>query len=99
MRLSPQQIMVIRQTVAELAGAATRVWLFGSRVEDAARGGDVDLLLEMDEPVPEPAALAAKVALRVSRSMYGRKVDVLIKAPNLTQFPIHQIALAQGICL
>jgi hypothetical protein len=31
--------------------------------------------------------------------MYGRKVDVLIKAPNLQFLPIHSIALAEGIRL
>jgi hypothetical protein len=31
--------------------------------------------------------------------MYGRKVDVLIKAPNLKLLPIHSIALAEGIRL
>ena len=99
MRLSPQQITQIHQSVAELAGTAARVWLFGSRVHDDARGGDVDLLLELDEVVAEPAALAARVAAKISRNMDGRKVDVLVKAPNLMQLPIHQVALAEGIRL
>jgi uncharacterized protein len=73
------------------------VWLFGSRVRDEARGGDVDLLLEVDSEVAEPALLAARLAAKVSRSMHGRKVDVLIKAPNLLHLPIHTIALAQGL--
>ena len=99
MRLSPEQITAIRQGVAELAGDQARVWLFGSRVRDHARGGDVDLLLEVDEVLTEPAQLAARLAARVSRSMYGRKVDVLVKAPNLMQLPIHTLALAEGIQL
>ena len=99
MRITTEQIAVIRQGVAELAGAQARVWLFGSRVSDEARGGDVDLLLELDDAIDEPARLSAKLAARVSRAMHGRKVDVLIKAPNLKFLPIHAIALAEGVRL
>lgn len=99
MRLTPTQIAAIRTSATQLAGDAARVWLFGSRVRDDARGGDVDLMLELDEAVAEPAQLSARLAARVSRAMYGRKVDVLIKAPNLKFLPIHSIALAEGIRL
>lgn len=99
MRLSPQQITAIRCDVAQLAGDAARVWLFGSRVRDEARGGDVDLLVELNEPVAEPAQLSARLAARISRSIYGRKVDVLIQAPNLLKLPIHAIAFTEGIRL
>ena len=99
MRITPEQVRVIRQGVAEFAGEQARVWLFGSRVRDDARGGDVDLMLELDEAVAEPAQLAARLAVRVSRAMDGRKVDVLVKAPNLLPLPIHAVALAEGIRL
>lgn len=99
MRLSPDQIVVIRQGVAQLAGASARVWVFGSRVRDDARGGDLDLLLDLDEEVAEPASLAARLSARISRSMLGRRVDVIIKAPNLQLLPIHTLALAQGFRL
>ena len=99
MRITLEQAIAIRQGATQLAGAKARVWLFGSRVRDDARGGDVDLMLELDEAVTEPAQLSARLAARVSRAMYGRKVDVLIKAPNLLLLPIHAIALAEGIRL
>jgi predicted nucleotidyltransferase len=99
MRLTTQQAIDIRKLVVQLAGSTARVWLFGSRVRDEARGGNVDLLLEVDSEVAEPALLAARLAAKVSRSMHGRKVDVLIKAPNLLHLPIHTIALAQGLQL
>ncbi len=99
MRLSPAQVAAIRKLVSQLAGDAARVWLFGSRVRDHERGGDVDLLLEVDEVVAEPAQLAARLAAQVSRTMHGRRVDVLIKAPNLMHLPVHTIALAEGVRL
>jgi predicted nucleotidyltransferase len=99
MRITPEQIRVIRQGVAELAGEEASVWLFGSRLRDDARGGDVDVMVELNEAVAEPAQLAARLAVRVSRAMDGRKVDVLVKAPNLLFLPIHSVALAEGVRL
>ena len=99
MRISIDQIAAIRREVARIGGESAQVWLFGSRVRDDARGGDIDLLLEMSEPVAEPAELSARLAARISRASYGRKVDVLIKAPNLLTLPIHAVALAEGIKL
>ena len=40
MRITPEQVRVIRQGTAEFAGEQARVWLFGSRVRDDARGGE-----------------------------------------------------------
>ena len=82
-----------------LAGDSARVWLFGSRVRDEARGGDIYLLIEVDEAVAGPALLSARLGARVSKSIHGRKVDVLIQAPKLLRLPIHAVAHAEGIKL
>lgn len=99
MRLLPEHINLIRATAAEQAGSGARVWLFGSRVDDAARGGDVDLLVEIPVPVADPAPLAARIAGRISRAMHGRRVDVVLLAPNLKRLPIHDEALRTGVLL
>ena len=65
MRITLDQIAAIRKGASQLAGDSARVWLFGSRVRDDARGGDVDLLLELDTPVTEPAQLSARLAAQV----------------------------------
>lgn len=99
MRLTPLQIQSIRKATLDVVGPTARVRLFGSRLEDTARGGDIDLLLECNDCVSEPALLAARLAARVSRAMGGRKVDVVIRAPNLLELPIHTIAAKEGILL
>ena len=96
MRLTPEQIDTIRATARETFGPEARVWLFGSRVDDQARGGDIDLMLESSEPINNPALLAARLSARISRRMHGRKVDVLLAAPNLRRLPIHEIAFTEG---
>ncbi len=99
MRLNPQHVAAIKQLAAEQFGAGARVRLFGSRVDDAARGGDVDLLVELDAPVTEPGLASARFSVRVSRAMNGRKVDVVLAAPNLMRLPIHDVALRDGVLL
>lgn len=99
MRLTAEQITLIRNVVASLAGVDAGVRLFGSRLDDNARGGDVDLLVEIPHPVEAPAPLAASIAGRISRAMGGRKVDVILLAPNLRRQPIHDEALREGLAL
>lgn len=96
MRLTQEQIQSIRQVVSQVAGKQCRVRLFGSRLDDAAHGGDIDLMLELQEPVDNPALMAARISALVSRTMHGRKVDVLLSAPNLMRLPIHDIAFKEG---
>ena len=46
MRLTPQQIDTINTTIRHTLGDGAVVFLFGSRLDDSRRGGDVDLLIE-----------------------------------------------------
>lgn len=96
MRLTTHQIEFIRQLVTQMLGASAQVRVFGSRLDDSAKGGDLDLFLELSEAVDNPAMLAAKLSAKVSRRMNGRKVDVLISAPNLKILPIHEVAHRDG---
>lgn len=96
MRVSEEQIGSIRHIVGDIAGPTARVRVFGSRLRDDAAGGDLDLLVELPDAVENPAELAARLSARISRSMYGRKVDVLLVAPNLRRLPIHEVALEEG---
>jgi len=99
MRLTDLERLIIQQKVLQILGTSARVFLFGSRLDDHAKGGDIDLLIEVTEPVNNLAEVAAKISAQIMRALNGRKVDVLISAPNLTKLPIHQIAAQQGICL
>lgn len=96
MRLTDDQAQAIRLIALQLAGNDVRVRVFGSRLDDTARGGDLDLMLELPEPVDNPALLAARFSAKVIRLMQGRKVDVLLAAPNLMRLPIHDIAFEEG---
>jgi predicted nucleotidyltransferase len=96
MRLTNHQILAIRQLANQVAGDQSRVRVFGSRLDDTAHGGDVDLMLELPESVDNPALMSAQMSALVSRAMHGRRVDVLLSAPNLKRLPIHDIAFKEG---
>ena len=96
MRLSAVQIEQLKRLASEEAGEGARLRLFGSRLDDQARGGDVDLLLELDRPVADPAWLAARLSARASRLLDGRSVDIVVAAPNLVRLPVHEAALRHG---
>ncbi|WP_029408452.1 nucleotidyltransferase domain-containing protein [Thiomicrorhabdus sp. Milos-T2] len=98
MRITTEQAFQIKQVVHQIFGEQASVWLFGSRVNDNAQGGDVDLLIKTQTPLLNPAVLAAKVSVKVMKLQHGRKVDV-VQAPNSTPQPIFDIAVQTGVLL
>ncbi len=99
MRITQIQREAIRKITAEVVGDDAVVTLFGSRVDDNKRGGDLDLLVELPHAIDNPAWLAARLSARISRLMAGRSVDVLLSAPNLMNLPIHEQAKLEGVRL
>lgn len=99
MRLDAKQRQIIRDEVRCVLGPAAGVRLFGSRTRDAGRGGDVDLLVELPAPVVDPAWSASRLEARLMRRLDGRRVDVLLAAPNIAEQTIHRVARTEGVLL
>jgi len=51
MRLDSKEIETIRTVVETIVGKGANVRVFGSRLNDSMRGGDLDLLVESDFPI------------------------------------------------
>ena len=99
MRLTPKEQTTIRETVSALAGPGSRVRLFGSRVDDLARGGDIDLLVEVDHAIAQPTLFSARIGARLQQALGDRRIDVVLAAPNLREQPIHRVARETGVAL
>ena len=69
MRLSPEQTRVILQCVRQQFGVDAGVMLFGSRLDDGARGGDIDLLAESLSPPTLMQRARATMALETALSL------------------------------
>ncbi len=99
MRLSDHQVAHIVRASRELLGPDARVWLFGSRLNDNARGGDIDVLVEAGHPVERPVWTAAQLTARLQRRLGDRRIDVLVTDASAPQEPIHHIARVEGVLL
>jgi len=105
MRLNDDQIQAICQAATAAFGQGTSVWLFGSRVDDAKRGGDIDLLVC---PLPRSAADAAepqqvfmqkiKMLTLLERYLGERKIDLVVEQAQDSR-PIVEVAYKTGIKL
>lgn len=94
MRLNTDQINAIKTTTQSVWGNAVQVILFGSRVHDTAKGGDIDLYLETDHP-SLVSIINCKIRLEEQLDI---PVDLIVK-PYGTQSPIAMIAKTEGVVL
>jgi predicted nucleotidyltransferase len=96
MRLTSAEIEAIRAAVRGMFGPRARVRVFGSRADDAARGGDLDLFVEVD---PGQATFAAEAALldRLGPALDDLRVDLVLHERGKPPSPIAEIAHRDGI--
>ncbi|MCF7992786.1 MAG: nucleotidyltransferase domain-containing protein [Thiohalocapsa sp.] len=101
MRLDQTQLTAIRHVATECFGDDARLWLFGSRVDDAARGGDIDLLVEIPSLDSEQALRAKYDFLALLKQRIGdRRVDVVLSTAGSANPPdIVEIAKQTGVRL
>ena len=80
MRLQPKEVNAIALAARDAFTPGTAVFLFGSRVDDNKRGGDIDLLVEVPEAMP-PAELVrrhTRFVSRIYRLLDEQRIDVVI---------------------
>lgn len=96
MRLSAEEVALIKCIIAEVFGEDAEVRLFGSRVEDSKRGGDVDLYVM---PVQRDELYMKRVTClgRLERALLY-PVDLVVAEPEASR-PIDRIALKSGVVL
>jgi len=94
MRITPEQTQLIKTTIAREIDSDARIWLFGSRVDDQRRGGDIDLYIETEYP-----DLMRKIRCNIKlEEALDLHVDLITARPGQNH-PIHKIARTEGIPL
>lgn len=93
MRLTQAQRDIIFSGVREFAGALVDIHVFGSRLNDSKRGGDVDLLLIAPTAIPLLTCAVLKMALEERLQL---PVDILTYISESEPTPFQAIALAQS---
>ncbi len=96
MRLTKQQIHTITQTVFRLVGMESAVYLFGSRLNDQAKGGDIDLFIESDTPLSLIHRAQIKMELETQLSL---PIDIVSKVRGAVATPFQSIAQSRAALL
>ncbi|MGE0430538.1 MAG: nucleotidyltransferase domain-containing protein [Hydrogenophaga sp.] len=101
MRLTDHQAAEIRRAAARHFGADAEVRLFGSRVDDSRRGGDIDLYVETDLRDPDDV-FRREIAMLVDLNLAlgEQKIDLVVRRRGQTdELPIHRVARDTGVRL
>ena len=79
MRLSEKEILSIKNTFIEVFKEG-EIYLFGSRIDDKAKGGDIDLYIDSSN-----ASLEKKIDFLVflKQKIGDRKIDVVVNKEGL----------------
>lgn len=93
MRLTAKQKASIQSIVRNHLGGEAAVFVFGSRLEDNRKGGDVDLLIETSAHVPVMQKAALKMALEDTLSL---PVDLTLAEGSKPHGPFQALARAQA---
>ncbi len=96
MRLKTEQITTIVETVQAVTLQASKIRLFGSRLDDSAKGGDVDLLIE----TPTLLGLLQKAQLKnLLESRLNLPVDLLVVEQGKNLSPFQKMAFEKSVLL
>jgi predicted nucleotidyltransferase len=101
MRLTPKETQIISETFSQYFSSDDHLWLFGSRVNDTTKGGDIDLYIETHET--DANALLEKKLNFVNelwQQLGEQKIDVILNMlSSNTKLPIYLIAKKEGVIL
>lgn len=78
MRLKNEEIQLLKSNLHTLSKSA-RLFLFGSRIDDTKRGGDIDLLI-LDEKLTKRDI--RKLRIEFFKKYGEQKMDIIIDKPD-----------------
>ena len=83
MRLSNTTIDTIIKYARDYFGNDSEVFLFGSRVNDNLKGGDIDLLVKTNIPSKEHLNTKLKFLTKLNITLGLQKIDVIVHPKNV----------------
>lgn len=99
MRLTDLQRTIISEEAQRHFGGGVSVLLFGSRVRDEMRGGDIDLYIEADGSVEEMLDRELKFYAALQRRLGEQRIDIVVHRRGTSLRPIDLEARRTGIPL
>ena len=101
MRLSKSEIEIIKTVAHEIWGNATNIYLFGSRLDDSKKGGDIDLYVHLNG-IQDPKKIMlqkAEFLCKLDILLGEQKIDLLVQTNYNNHLPIIKTAQNTGITL
>lgn len=78
MRLSAEEVTIIKAAVHQVFGNQAKIWLFGSRVDDSKKGGDIDLLVEPSNGCEGLLDKKLQVLSTLMLALGEQKIDLVV---------------------
>jgi len=94
MRLSIQEISLLKKTLKNLSNDAS-LYLFGSRVDDKKRGGDIDLLVVSKKFTKQQFR---KFRIEFFKEFGEQKLDIIVDDGSFKN-PFHKLIYQKAIKL
>jgi hypothetical protein len=99
MCLTARPVQDIRVAAHRVLGDGARARLFGSRVDDSRRGGDIDLFFETEHSLDDRAEASYTLGAALTLLLGDRKIDIVLKDADAAPAPIFDIGQRTGVPL
>ncbi len=77
MRLTEYEVAAIKKVVRAHFGPDAKIFLFGSRVDDAKKGGDIDLLVEYSSQGSDVVKRKLQTIAELQLALGDQKIDIV----------------------
>ncbi|MHB1679478.1 MAG: nucleotidyltransferase family protein [bacterium] len=102
MRLDKKTVEIIKNMALSYFGINAKIYIFGSRVNDTEKGGDIDIYVEtyLDINSSELFNLESKYWTSLQKALGERKIDIIINDTKLNNNNyIYEVAKKTGIMI
>lgn len=98
MRITSFEQKIIKSLVKKYFGGNAEVYIFGSRLDNGRKGGDIDLYITVDMQASEIIRRKIGFLVEMENAVGEQKIDVIINY-HAKQRPIYEIAEKEGVKL
>ncbi|MEM1283304.1 MAG: nucleotidyltransferase domain-containing protein [Chlamydiota bacterium] len=97
-RLNHHEVQTLINATHQCFGQSARIWLYGSRVDDKKKGGDIDLYIETEK---KERIVESTLEMRtLIWEVFGdQKIDIIVREISKKMNPMHTIARDTGVDL
>ncbi len=92
-------MQAIKSSAIHAFGDTVAIYLFGSRVNDKTKGGDVDLFVETDLEKKQAMLAQLKFVVALQKTIGEQKIDVIVQSKNSENQTVFQEARRTGVLL